>query len=336
MFGQAVELSPIAAAILDKLLVNRRGIPGETPCSEDCSLCYRTTLERIAALTDYSRPIHFVLPAFPAKSPNRQKVLGDMPDCGEVLALQNLNSLCTAIGHIYSPGAHLTICSDGLIFSDLVGITDTNVLRYHAEIQRIIEQQNLTSLNLFALSDVAQGSSEHQLRQWCLQNFAPSLEEIREQIIEDEPTRDTFNGMARFVLEDLQATVGNTARTRTSLRKEAKSLAYQMMQRSISWGAAVADRFPYAVRLSVHPQSSHSPKFGIQLIATVDNWLTPWHGVVAEVDGVRTLCKRHQIEAAGGQIVYSDGRPSHYVLNTYDLLFDGTGAKCLVARTAAF
>ena len=46
-----------------------------------------------------------ILPAFPAKSPNRQKQFLHLPDYGEVLALNNLNLLCNKITNIYSKGA---------------------------------------------------------------------------------------------------------------------------------------------------------------------------------------------------------------------------------------
>lgn len=76
------------------------------------------------------QPIHFILPAFPAKSPNPQKVLGTLPDMGEQISLQFLQSLCSQIREIYAPGARLTICSDGRVFSELVGVKDENVTAY--------------------------------------------------------------------------------------------------------------------------------------------------------------------------------------------------------------
>jgi pyoverdine/dityrosine biosynthesis protein Dit1 len=58
------------------------------------------------------------LPGFPFKSPNLQsKVLGKLPDRAEELSLAHLNGLCLAIQDIYSPGANLTIISDGLVYN---------------------------------------------------------------------------------------------------------------------------------------------------------------------------------------------------------------------------
>lgn len=63
-------------------------------------------------------PIRMILPAFPFKSPNaRNKVLGNMPDFGEELALAHLNGLCQNIGEVYAPGADVYISSDGLVYN---------------------------------------------------------------------------------------------------------------------------------------------------------------------------------------------------------------------------
>ena len=117
-------------AIMDLLKLYRR-VSFDDPCAKSaCSLCHRAHAERILAFMRRQEPIHFVLPAFPAKSPNKKKVIGDLPDLGERLALGNLEELCIRIQGIYSPGARLTICTDGHVFADLVGLSDDTVLLY--------------------------------------------------------------------------------------------------------------------------------------------------------------------------------------------------------------
>ena len=62
--------------------------------------------------------IEMCLPAFPFKSANKvDKVFGILPDKAEELALGRLNSMCQRIEDIYSPGAKLTIISDGLVYN---------------------------------------------------------------------------------------------------------------------------------------------------------------------------------------------------------------------------
>ena len=53
------------------------------------------------------RPIGLVILAFPAKSPNRRKTLGPLPDLAEHLALNFLQLLCDQIRHFHPPGARI-------------------------------------------------------------------------------------------------------------------------------------------------------------------------------------------------------------------------------------
>ena len=62
--------------------------------------------------------IKMLLPGFPFKSPNsRDKVLSNMPDLGEELALKHLNGLCENIKVVYEHGAEVHITSDGLVYN---------------------------------------------------------------------------------------------------------------------------------------------------------------------------------------------------------------------------
>lgn len=80
-----------------------------------------STLKFIALIYTHvkaGKPVPMCLPAFPFKSPNStSKTLGKLPDKGEEIALAHLNGLCSAIGDVYTPGARLTIISDGLVYN---------------------------------------------------------------------------------------------------------------------------------------------------------------------------------------------------------------------------
>ena len=66
-----------------------------------------------------SLPIHFILPAFPCKSSNSDKVLGTLPDQGEYLAIKTMSLVGELIQKVYPPGAKFLIVSDGHVFSDV-------------------------------------------------------------------------------------------------------------------------------------------------------------------------------------------------------------------------
>ncbi|MFJ9706479.1 L-tyrosine/L-tryptophan isonitrile synthase family protein [Streptomyces sp. NPDC101234] len=285
---------------------------GQECVSAPCHAC----LEEHRAKLDYfvrsSQPIHLILPAFPAKSPNRTKVLGELPDLGEYMGLDFLQSLCDYIGHFHSSGARVTICSDGHVFGDVVGVTDDVVTEYRVSLAQMIETANWPSLDLYGLDDAFGGVDYPSLRKVLEHNYAPTVEELKEGVRTDSGTKALFNGIHRFMFEDAVGVKGDKV-SRTALRNESKELAYRTISRSNAWSRVVAERFPRALRLSIHPQSPHSGKIGVRLLRTQDAWLTPWHGVVLD-DGTKfSLVKKWDAEKADASVVWRNGRPSHFV-----------------------
>lgn len=106
----------LAAKILDIICQYALKRPHQLDVPElDNKLGFLSTLYKSVRADE---PVLMCLPAFPFKSPNnRDKVLGTLPDKAEEFALANLNGLCAAIGDVYTPGARLTIVSDGLVYN---------------------------------------------------------------------------------------------------------------------------------------------------------------------------------------------------------------------------
>ncbi|MFD0883522.1 L-tyrosine/L-tryptophan isonitrile synthase family protein [Streptosporangium algeriense] len=277
-----------------------------------CAACCEARQERLAYFIEHGEPIHFVIPAFPAKSPNLTKVIGALPDLGEHMALALLQSICDYTGYFYPPGARITICSDGHVFGDVVGVSDNTVSAYRASLTNMIRMSNWRSLEMFGLDDAFGGTDYPKLRQTLEYGYTTPLEELKESVRTDRNSQSLFNGIHRFMFEDaLARNKGETSKTK--LRKESKEAAYQTIRRSNAWSRVVAENFPRAMRLSIHPQPLHSEKFGLRLMRTQDNWLTPWHGVVLD-DGDRlSLVKRWEAEDLKASVVLRNGRPSHFV-----------------------
>src|SRR5262249_36368905 len=106
----------LAENILRDLFRHRRLQPGAGACAPHPSPpCLALPLPRVRSALAARAPVRMVLPAFPAKSANRTKTLGPLPDLGEELALRFLQERCDAVRGRYPPGAKLTICSDGRV-----------------------------------------------------------------------------------------------------------------------------------------------------------------------------------------------------------------------------
>lgn len=269
-------------------------------------------LAKIEQYMANSAPIHMVLPAFPAKSPNPKKTLGTEPDLGEVLALQKLNTLCDQISEVYSPGAGITICSDGRVFSDVVLVQDNDVDTYGRVIRQIITDYGFKNLSTYSLEDFFAGASYDEMRRLLTEKFAEDLELLRERTKAESDALALFNGIHRFMFEDQLALFPD--RSKNQSREKAKGLAYEVIRRSNAWSRVVEKEFPNSIRLSIHPQSIRSTKIGIRLLHSNDLWRTPWHSVTVFDGHSYFLAPRSEAEARGAVLKYAQDKYPFYAL----------------------
>lgn len=312
----------VANDILVDVMQFRRVSDPHTSCLlSPCQECLDPHLAKMTSAIAKGEPITFVLPAFPGKSPNPDKVLGILPDMAEKRALEFLQHLCDRVKKYYSPGARIILCSDGRVFSDVVGLRDVDVTAYRLELSRIITELKLTSISTFDLDDLYDGLDFDQMRDRLMEEYGESLDVLQSAVsrggksdcsVDDKEANRLYCGITRFLIED--AMFPGQTRSRTSVQKECRIRAYAVIQRSKAWGDWVEAQFPNAVRLSIHPQTCGAKKLGIRLIEP-DNWLTPWHGVAVQVRDNFMLLKRAEAEKIGAELIHLDGRPSHYVLS---------------------
>lgn len=311
--------SKLAKEILTIVMRFRRIAGPKKSCTTSlCEACLKPHLQQVIAAIREERPITFVLPAFPGKSPNRAKVLGTLPDMAERLSLQFLNNLCKQIREVYLPGASIILCSDGRVFNDIVGIADHAVTEYQQALTQMMKAASLTFLSTFNLDELYLNLSFNQMRLRVMEQYGEPLEILKCAVrkgskkpcsMEHEEIHRQYCGITRFLVEDTIA----PAHSRNAVQKVCRHRAYSVIQRSRAWGALIAAHFPEAVRLSIHPQTCGSFKLGIRLMEA-ESWMTPWHGVAVDIGENFVLIKRNQAEALGARLITHEGRPSHYEL----------------------
>jgi len=289
-------------ALIDRLLVHHR-VRSEVAPEAARAAVHRIWGDRIAHTMTTEQPIHFVLPGFPAKSPNPHKVLGALPDRAERLALEALERLCVELGELHP--VRLTIASDGHVFGPVVGVDDTTCDVYREAIRGMLTEIGARHLAWFDLEDAFGTDDGEALRQRLLGRYGESLDVLRQR----GPT-PLVDGIHRFLAED-EAGI-HPEISKTQARARTRERAWETVRRSQAWGALVAAAFPDAVRLSIHPQPLASDKIGIHLLPVDDVWLTPWHGAaLLDRSGYR-LVKRADFPSA--RVVDLDGRPDHLEL----------------------
>jgi pyoverdine/dityrosine biosynthesis protein Dit1/AcrR family transcriptional regulator len=315
--GQFLEVAPevdfdVARRLAKLIMLHRKVLrtgPDDPATPDEQSIALQ--LPKLHYYISQGLPIHLILPAFPAKSPNPHKVLGKLPDLGEEIALTFLQSLCDDIRQVYAPGARISICADGRVFADLVQVSDADVSAYNDVLKQQLRQLGTTDLDVINLEDLLATTSFDEARTWIVDRYGEPLDELKARVRDTEHHRAMFNGIHRFVSEDGMALAPEKSKNR--VKEESKEVAYEVIRRSNAWTRLLAQEFPHAVRLSIHPQHPHSDKIGLRITRAVDDWLTPWHGVVVLRDNDYVLMKRYQAEELGAELVEKDGRPSHFV-----------------------
>lgn len=311
----------IAKSILAEVMIFRRIPKSINLCANNCPKCSSPHLSKIISAVKKNEPVTFILPAFPGKSPNPEKVLGHLPDYAEQLSLNFLETLCQRIKTFYPPGIKIILCSDGRVFSDVVGMMERHVSAYQLELGGLIESMSLCDLSTFNLDDFFEKLNFTQMRSELMKRYGTSLDVIKQKIRngtkssatpEEQEANRMYRGITRFLFEDSMH-AGQT-KSRSTIQKESRSKAYEVIRRSNAWSQLIAEHFPNAVRLSIHPQTCGAKKLGIRLIGN-EHWMTPWHGVVVESEDGYLLLKRSEAEALGAELIYStNGRHSHYQL----------------------
>lgn len=286
-----------------------------------CQACLTPHLKKVVSAMLRDEAITFVLPAFPGKSPNPAKILGPLPDMGERRALQFLNDLCDRVKRYHKHGARIILCSDGRVFSDVIGMNEEDVTAYRNRLDQMIEELGLTNISTFALDELCYGIDTAAARKTLMQQYGQSLESLRERVrrggaegqhSEDEEAHRMYCGITRFLVED--AMHPGQTKSRSSIQKDCRVRAYEVIRRSNAWSELIADQFPGAVRMSIHPQTCGAAKIGIQLLGT-ESWLTPWHGVAVDTGKDFILMKRSEADKLAARLILdSEGRPSHYRL----------------------
>lgn len=226
----------------------------------------------VAAFVAEGRPVEFVLPAFPCKSSNLNKVSGALPDKGEELALRTLKLFSDEVTSHYSPGVLVRVVSDGHVFSDLVGTDDEAVDEYNAALQEMA--MGIDARIVFAgleellthipnapdgdLPSTGPMATVHTpaadaARASLLEMFGQPPATIDERLSKDKALLGLCRGFSKFVFEDTLQHPSLRSMSQSKRKRVAWATAKLMILRNEAYSHLVEVCFPAAVRLSIHP-----------------------------------------------------------------------------------
>ncbi|KAI4238397.1 MAG: hypothetical protein LQ349_001144 [Xanthoria aureola] len=270
-------------------------------------------------------PVCMVLPAFPFKSVNKTtKVLGSLPDKGEEVALRHLDHMCQAIREVYKYGARVYIVSDGLVYNDLLGVSDQEVWKYGQALRQMAKDCMCHNIRFARLRDLLgagefpEPTSEEvyveyapQIRAEIVRRFLPRGFDPTEAIAKDPDMNHTYCGYARFMATELANTIHDMP-SRLK-RRHCKDVAKGMIVRGKAFAEAIAGAFPNHLRLSIHP-STETTKLSVSVVPQQGKCqMTPWHSaLVRAVDGSVTMCHAQAVCTTTHELIFEHGRPSYF------------------------
>ncbi|KAH3900300.1 related to Spore wall maturation protein DIT1 [Saccharomycodes ludwigii] len=254
-------------------------------------------LERVEYFTKRMAKIECILPAFPCKSSNTQKVYSLFPDMGEELAFKNLISCVEKVSKIYPPGIKIWIVSDGHVFSDCIGVDDDVVDEYTRKLHNLYKTCAVPGIDaigfcglkeLFFEGDTSLKFNEEWVAEITLPHYTGSKicqgselcrkilmkgcdtddGRLREQIlIPDHPRLHLYRGFSKFMIEDLRLLSHFKGASNKTYKKTACKVSFEMIKRNDAYSNLVDLVFPHHLRLSIHAHNNRGPKFGIRIIS---------------------------------------------------------------------
>lgn len=257
-----------------------------------------------------NQTIQFVMLGFPFKSTNsRDKVLGILPDYAEELSIQTFLKFTEMIKNIYSPGAIINIASDGYVFNELLGVSDSIVQQYK-EICLSFANGN-SCFQILDLNDFYSQLMLSDKRNRLFQQFGIDEQMLQAKILYDPDVNYLYKGMVIFMQEEIaprQEWVSNNQH-----HKAAKKLAKEMMLMNEAYSNLVKHEFSNNIRLSMHPSVNNGAKYSFQMISP-ESKHSAWHSTVliSKTNNITTTHKRDALLLPDYELVEKNNQPYYF------------------------
>jgi len=262
-----------------------------------------------------NKKIDFILPGFPCKSPNKvDKTFGTLPDFGEALALEHLDSFCDEINSIYEAGCELTILCDGTTFSDIVGVPEEEKNIYKYGLQDLTVTNNIEWVDLSAFFEKRMSDDGFRKQLIAQSNKKlTTLDKFINKVKKDEKLTAEHDKWCTYLYNDMSLETVSEG-SRDEYLHELSNKSYEIMYRGQALSANIERTFPNHVRLSVHQYSNAGPKFTICLIPGAKRAVAPWHTVPLRMqDGSFKLIPHGEINNKLMALVTSQGNNWFYM-----------------------
>jgi L-tyrosine isonitrile synthase len=340
---------------LTSLLTSKHYRSGRLTGIEDGRASFlRATKRALAA----GIPIEFALPSFPFKVPNPAKVQHRVADYAEVLCLQRLYEITEVTREIANTEGVFHIISDGAIYAGICGVSHLEQHQYFSDIKTAIDNMSAShALHFVDMIDEVLADKIDDfwrefdtitplLRRWwdvnrkadkiryLIGNMAanldlgPELAALTRAHINNGyfMTGDDHNGGQHTVDEFVKLVYD---------RADKAAFQFTALLTSLRRVNAVAERYPDAVRATVHPKEG---QWGIHLV-NKESRTFPWQGVALRTNTGAWRVLPHCVAAQRAStlvvdrstkrpLYYSEGRLDSTPQRTSDAIYDSYTTEC--------
>lgn len=262
-------------------------------------------IDKVNAFVLKNEPVLFSMLGYPYKSMNdRDKVIGKIPDRGELESLINFAHFADDVQAVYQPGLRFSFIQDGFMFNDVQGIPDHTVALYEEQVRDLSKAMPVT---WYGPEDFYAGSKA-DIREKIMSQFGITSDELERRILFDYNVNQLYRGITLFMKGDLAIL---DLPSNTQLQKKAKIMARELMFRNEAYSALIRSHFSDHIRLSMHQSNNDGTKFSFQLIPGAR--LSPWMAaLVVKKDGSLTTLHKKDAIAAGHELVNVNGQPYYF------------------------
>ncbi len=220
-------------------------------------------------ITD-NKAIEFVLPAFPGKSPNENSSFDGRFGYEENYSINVMRKMLNEIGCIYKYGAKFIIVHDGHLFSDLnITRSDEELSNYIKDFRNAIDDRIVS----VSLKDLMNCTNYDDARKKFNEIYVKALDgkSLSGKLIEKE---------ILFTRIEFRNQISKYGDSSSHLQVIAKRIAKQSLLKKKALGMCIEEKYPCAIRLSIHYQDKDSQKLGFKFIDKAINFGSPWFNII--------------------------------------------------------
>ncbi|KAJ5143031.1 Pyoverdine biosynthesis [Penicillium bovifimosum] len=295
---------------------------------QDVGKVFDSVPEKLKVNIEANQPITMVLPAFPWKNPNQDKVLGVGADLGDELGLARLNHLCDEISKVYPYGARLILICDGPVYNDLVGVPNDEYYDYGIELRRIARERQFSSIQFIRLMDILGLGDGETISKADYLRLVPTCREklmsstyfdpkfdIDHELNSNPDTKATYDSYFSRISEDLKWAKGFDPVIATDpalCAAEVSKVVKMMINRLIAYEAAINAALGQHIRLSIHPSMGRN-KISIPLLRQGDSFGDmPWHASVVVLSNGAVKTGNSRAFRTLYELVVKNGKPYYF------------------------